>query len=658
MEKFKVLFLSSIPIYPPGGGGGGLSAYYLIDSLRRLNWQFEIICQHKELLTLRTGNPQRLSSKIISGIYYIAKHFFAAPRFRLEESEGLKIWMGNVRCLRAKNFIKKKILETQPNLIIGQFFSRIYDIENLYFAATRGFFTICFLRSMNVFEIARRNWPDNICYIANSKYVAEIAQNFLKKPVDFICPFIDKEQVISSKKNPSYILFINPLMGKGVDIFIQIAKRMPNQKFLALKGDWFFIDYTAETIYTKAIKALSNVTLLEVQKPEDMSKIYGQTKILLQLARHKETFSRIILEAHYNGIPVVAANNGAIPWTMGEGDKVDAYVEALNRLCNDDVLYRQYSDKALKNSERPEFQIENSTKKLISIVQNNIEATRDLSVTSSFDRFLFSKIQRLISKLKTIAIFIPRLLLGQIRIEFARALWRNHRLSEGSLWMSIFTTARCTKNCEECIMGPLRTEFSDYQMSIGEIKHFIEVSEKSHYRFDLILTGGEPLCWDHFREGIKLLKGSRICNSIHLFTNALDISKLDAEIVGFLDRIRISRYSVNANNIERLIELFGNKVEVVDRRKFWKNPTHPLPNTVPPICCNPEIFLFNNKVYACAHSASISFTSKSKTDLCNPLEVGFISGLDRIRKRQERGICDFCISNLKVRRQVEEEPSV
>lgn len=246
---------------------------------------------------------------------------------------------------------------------------------------------------------------------------------------------------------------------------------------------------------------------------------------------------------------------------------------------------------------------------------------------------------------------------GKINSEFLFALLRNHRFFIGSLWMSLFVTSKCAVNCKECIMGNLRRACPNYQMSLDEIGKFIEISERSHYYFDLILTGGEPLSWDYLKDGIKLLRSSKVCSSLHLFTNAMDISKLNAEIASHVDRIRISRYEGNYENAIKLSKLFGKKVEIVDRRKFWENPTHKVPDALPARCCNQEIMLFDYKIYACPHSASIDLTGHSDIKLYNPLEYRFLKGLERIKKTQQNVICSLCISNLNVRNNAVEVPS-
>ena len=217
--------------------------------------------------------------------------------------------------------------------------------------------------------------------------------------------------------------------------------------------------------------------------------------------------------------------------------------------------------------------------------------------------------------------------------------------------MSLYVTSACGLRCEQCIMMGLMDSQRAYQMSLHELEYFIRVSEASDYRFDLVLTGGEPTLWKSFAQGVKLLKCSAICNSLTLFTNAMSIDPLTEETVACLDGIRISDYNNSHANVAELQRRFGAKVQVVNREEFWQNPTSAVPNSLPAQCLNPEILLANYQVYACPHSAAIAASNGSMARLSNPLAKDFLKGLLRIKLQQQREVCSHCISNKRVRTQ-------
>jgi hypothetical protein len=187
-----------------------------------------------------------------------------------------------------------------------------------------------------------------------------------------------------------------------------------------------------------------------------------------------------------------------------------------------------------------------------------------------------------------------------------------------------------------------------YHMSVEEIEQLIIISEQSGYRFDFVLTGGEPLLWNHLA-ALKELKKSKITNSIIMFSNAMPHERLTDDVATCLDSIRISHYFYNDKQMAELKARYPNKVVMVERTQFWKNPDDPVPNSLPCECMNPEILLYNYQVYACPHSLSIAQHNGSKVILSNPLKKGFMSGLADIKKNQAAEICTMCISNRKIR---------
>jgi glycosyltransferase involved in cell wall biosynthesis len=103
----------------------------------------------------------------------------------------------------------------------------------------------------------------------------------------------------------------------------------------------------------------------------DMRRFYGQIGLLLVPSVSEEGFSRVILEAAVNGIPVIANRVGGIPEALGDsGILVDVdpageldldgiaaeYVRAIDRLLGDEALYRSYSDKAIRRAKQYEVE--------------------------------------------------------------------------------------------------------------------------------------------------------------------------------------------------------------------------------------------------------------------------------------------------------------
>lgn len=203
-------------------------------------------------------------------------------------------------------------------------------------------------------------------------------------------------------------------------------------------------------------------------------------------------------------------------------------------------------------------------------------------------------------------------------------------------------------------MRGLMSKDRKYEMSLDELTVFIDVTEKSSYKFHYMLTGGEPLLWKNLKEGVRLLRQSASCNYLYLFTNLLNYEVLDDEVMSNLNCIKVSRYTINEDEIHEVQKRYGNKVKVYDRREFWINPKEKVDTNTPVICMNEGELLFQDyHVYSCLHSASIAAAhNDTETTICQSLELGYLDGLDEIRTNQAKDICSLCTSNRKIRNMV------
>lgn len=198
-----------------------------------------------------------------------------------------------------------------------------------------------------------------------------------------------------------------------------------------------------------------------------------------------------------------------------------------------------------------------------------------------------------------------------------------------------------------------------YEIDKEELADFIRITEESGYKFFITLSGGEPLIWSHLREGVKMLKNSSICTGIEIYTNAVNISALDDETVERVDELRVSEYLYNRKNIEVLMKKYPDKTRIVPRTKFWINPTRPVEDSLPAICLYDKVWYYDRRIFACAHSASlIHVTRENDVVLSNPLEFNYLEGIDEIKLGQSKAVCTVCISNKRVRDQVEKVNNV
>lgn len=105
--------------------------------------------------------------------------------------------------------------------------------------------------------------------------------------------------------NNLYITIINPSGVKGIDIFLQVAKRLPELSFAAVPT------WSTNKEDLEKLKTCSNITILESN--DDVNVIYAKTKILLVPSLWGESFGQVVVEAMLRGIPVIASRIGGLP---------------------------------------------------------------------------------------------------------------------------------------------------------------------------------------------------------------------------------------------------------------------------------------------------------------------------------------------------------
>lgn len=271
----------------------------------------------------------------------------------------------------ARKWLDHRLNEFSPDVVLGH-----HGVSSLLsHAARQDYPSFYFARGMGNM---RRVFPDEIYVIANSPFTASWAVQTSCNEVGVVLPIVDPDSYRVAVRQRRYITFINPIPDKGLDVAVEIARQLPQQRFLFVKGGWSDTwNRFLMKIRIRRFCFLPNVDVWDYQK--DMRRVYAVTNILMVPSR-RESFGRVIFEAHINGIPIVAARVGGIPYTIGRGgilvdpeEGPQAYVTGLRRLCDDERYYAELSALALQNSKRLEFNPQNQVDGFISIVKSCIQ---------------------------------------------------------------------------------------------------------------------------------------------------------------------------------------------------------------------------------------------------------------------------------------------
>lgn len=105
-----------------------------------------------------------------------------------------------------------------------------------------------------------------------------------------------------------FVAMVNPCNLKGMEIFLQLADRMPHARFAAVPG-WGTLESDVHQL-----EARRNVSILSAY--DNVDQLLSQTSILLVPSLWQETFGHVAVEAMLRGVPVIASAVGGLQEAM------------------------------------------------------------------------------------------------------------------------------------------------------------------------------------------------------------------------------------------------------------------------------------------------------------------------------------------------------
>src|SRR5574343_418599 len=190
--------------------------------------------------------------------------------------------------------------------------------------------------------------------IYNTKWVKEsigLTHKMIKKSIVIHPPVSVKDYDV--RHINTYISLINLNHNKGGDFLIELAKRMPDKKFMGVMGSY------GEQHVDNSVK---NIHYLENRG--DINYVYSRTRILLMPSIY-ESYGRTAIEASASGIPVICNNTPGLWESMGDAaiycnrNKIEEWIAAIRYLDNSEN-YKKHSNLVRQRAEalNPEKELE------------------------------------------------------------------------------------------------------------------------------------------------------------------------------------------------------------------------------------------------------------------------------------------------------------
>lgn len=329
----KILYASERPPYPFFTGGAARSAHNMLTVLAS-----NLSCSCLAIGS-RDFKPESWTSPGLETYSQLGIRSITESRANLEVDCGYPVQL-------LKDFpgsLRQTIAEWKPDIVWTQ-------LEGIELIASIGLSsktpTIVFLRdaedpASSVKAIAR----SGAAIICNSQFMADRVQKLCRSRPHVIYPsFVPLEGTPAGENG--LITMINPHRVKGLETFLEITRRMPDQRFLIVES-WPLTADDKRSL-TDTISAIGNIEYSD--RVPNIEVIYKRTKLLVVPSVWEEAFGRVVIEAESLGIPVVASARGGLPEAVGKGGvciedylNAEAWVKEIRELLDAPMRYRELS---------------------------------------------------------------------------------------------------------------------------------------------------------------------------------------------------------------------------------------------------------------------------------------------------------------------------
>jgi len=205
---------------------------------------------------------------------------------------------------------------------------------------------------------------DAALVVFNSRWVQQAARWRGKRQVVIPPPVIAEQYRVSPGGRSGALTLLNLTEPKGAPTFFQLARRMPERRFLAIRG-----------AYGHQITP-GDVPNVEYRlNTPDVREVYRDTRLLLMPSSY-ESWGRVAIEAAASGIPTIAHPAPglveSLSWAGIFADREDlAAWERAIRWLDESETYAEQSDRVLERSREldPKADLDRFEEELLGVIR-------------------------------------------------------------------------------------------------------------------------------------------------------------------------------------------------------------------------------------------------------------------------------------------------
>lgn len=146
--------------------------------------------------------------------------------------------------------------------------------------------------------------------------------------------FIDAAKITPKHMKRRHVTFVNPSRAKGGLLVAQLAMALETQRpdivFEVVEGRSPWIESLLAVSRSMGCERKSLQNVIVTPMTQDMSSIYGRSRIVLAPSVSWESGSRVLAEASLNGIPAIISEIGGSPEMIGAGGITLTLTKALH----------------------------------------------------------------------------------------------------------------------------------------------------------------------------------------------------------------------------------------------------------------------------------------------------------------------------------------